>query len=197
MEADDAAVVARARGGDPGAFRDLVESHSRHLFHLAYRITGNESDAEDVVQETFLKAYRALPRFEPRANLGTWLRRIAANQALDVMRARRRQGLRAHGSGSAEDPTGSADPLDSLREKGPSPDRLLLSSEVALRVRRAMSLLSPNERAAFVLRHFEDMSNEEIGRALGLRENAAKQSVLRAVRKLRKVLEPVAGPARC
>ena len=75
------AVLARARDGDGEAFRALVEQHSRRVFQLAFRMTGNEHDAEDVVQESFLRAYRQLGRFEARANFGTWLYRIVANCA--------------------------------------------------------------------------------------------------------------------
>src|SRR5919197_6521273 len=87
MDATEAAaVLARARQGDSDAFRALVESHSRSVFRLAYRMTGNEQDAEDVVQESFLRAYKQLGRFESRANFGTWLYRIVANCSVDMMR---------------------------------------------------------------------------------------------------------------
>ena len=82
------AVLARARQGDSEAFRALVERHSRSVFRLAYRMTGNEQDAEDVVQESFLRAYRQLGRFESRANFGTWLYRIVANCSVDLMRSK-------------------------------------------------------------------------------------------------------------
>src|ERR671934_15809 len=90
-----AAVLARARQGDSEAFRALVERHSRSVFQLAYRMTGNEQDAEDVVQETFLRAYKQLSRFESRAGFGTWLHRIAANCSLDLLRKRKRQDQQA------------------------------------------------------------------------------------------------------
>src|SRR5881396_3676598 len=91
MDASDAAaVLARARQGDGEAFRELVERHSRSVFRLAYRMTGNEQDAEDVVQETFLRAYKQLNRFESRAGFGTWLHRIASNCSLDLLRKRKR-----------------------------------------------------------------------------------------------------------
>jgi RNA polymerase sigma-70 factor (ECF subfamily) len=189
--ADDAQAIARAREGDVEAFRGLVERHSRALFHLAWRITGDEAEAEDVVQETFLRAYKALDRFEQRAQVGTWLHRIAANAALDVVRARGRQGTRVE----AQDPDGP-EPVETLPAADPLPDRLAESGEVSRRVNAAMAQLTPNERAAFVMRHFEDQSIEEIGRCLGLKENAAKQSVFRAVRKLRRALEPVMFPSR-
>ena len=87
MEDSDLAAVARVRAGDEDGFRLLVERHGRSVFRLAYRMTGNEHDAEDVVQETFLRAYKQINRYESRASFGTWLYRIAANYALDLMRS--------------------------------------------------------------------------------------------------------------
>ena len=90
MDATDVtAVLARARQGDSEAFQTLVERHSRRAFQLAFRITGNEQDAEDVVQESFIRAYRQLSRFEARAHFATWLHRIVANCSVDVIRSRR------------------------------------------------------------------------------------------------------------
>src|ERR1700745_1217007 len=89
MDGGDAAIVAQALADDRDAFRVLVERHSRTLFRLAYRMTGNEQDAEEIVQDAFLRAYRRLDRFESRANFGTWLYRIAVNCSLDLMRKRK------------------------------------------------------------------------------------------------------------
>src|SRR4029078_8176015 len=85
---ETAAILARARQGDSEAFRALVERDSRSVFRLAYRMTGNEQDAEDVVQDALLRAYKQLGRFESRANFGTWLYRIVANCSVDLMRAK-------------------------------------------------------------------------------------------------------------
>jgi RNA polymerase sigma-70 factor (ECF subfamily) len=187
MPMTDTAAVALAREGDSDAFRGLVERHSRAVYRLAHRMTGNPQDAEDVVQETFLKAYRQLGRFESRANFGTWLHRIAVNCSIDLIRGRKHQ--------EAGHDAADLDTLDSAaREKDqrvdPSPERLMLSTEVQERVGRAMEGLTDMERAAFVLRHFEGQSIDEIGRALGLKANAAKHSIFRAVRKMRLALEP-------
>ena len=138
-----------------------------------------------------MKAYNALGRFEQRAQVGTWLHRIAANTALDVVRSRRREGERVE-SVDPEEPS----PVERLAATDPLPDRLAESGEVSRRVRAAMAQLTPNERTAFVMRHFEDESIEEIGRTLGLKENATKQSIFRAVRKLRRALEPVLAEGR-
>src|SRR5436309_11938639 len=88
MQLDDAAAVARARDGDQDAFRVLVDRHSRNIYRLAFRMTGRAEDAEDVVQETFVRAYRQLGRFEARSNFATWLYRIGFNCSIDYMRAR-------------------------------------------------------------------------------------------------------------
>jgi RNA polymerase sigma-70 factor (ECF subfamily) len=189
MDGGDAAQVTRALGGDQDAFRALVERHGRRLFRLAYRMTGNENDAEDVVQETFLRAYRRLDRFESRANFGTWLYRIGVNCSLDMMRKRKTESSqRVQASG--DDPEAS-DPLDNVVSTDPAPDRMMLSAEVKEKVQEAMKALSPVERTAFVLRHFEGHSIEEIGKSLGLGAGATKNSVFRAVQKLRRQLEPL------
>ena len=189
MDASEAAaVLARARQGDSEAFRVLVEQHSRSVFRLAFRMIGNEQDAEDVVQESFLRAYRQLGRFESRANFGTWLYRITANCAVDLMRARQARHDQARGD-SLDDV--AAD----LQSDRPDPERLSESAQIQQRVADAMRGLSPLERAAFTLRHYEGRTIAEISRTLGLGTSAAKHSVFRAVRKLRAALEPLAPAA--
>jgi RNA polymerase sigma-70 factor (ECF subfamily) len=187
MPESESATVARAREGDADAYRMLVEHHSRNLFRLAFRMTGNEQDAEDVVQETFLRAHKQLARYEARSAFSTWLYRIAANCSLDLIRSRKRR-------------TGAAEPEDVLRSvagQEPGPDKLVYSGEVQRTVALAMNELSQQERTAFVLRHFEGQSIADIGSVLGLTENAAKHSIFRAVRKLRRALEPVVGSVSC
>ena len=186
MPHTDAAAVALARDGDSEAFRALVERHSRAVYRVAHRMTGNPSDAEDVVQETFLRAYRQLSRFESRANFSTWLHRIAVNCSIDLIRSRPHREA-AHDAADLEQ-FGALDACDS---GPPSPERLTLSAEMHERVTRAMASLSPMERAAFMLRHFEGHSIDEISRALGLKANAAKHSIFRAVRKMRGALAPL------
>lgn len=188
MPQTDAAAVALARDGDSEAFRALVERHSRAVFRLAHRMTGNASDAEDVVQETFLRAYKQLGRFESRANFGTWLHRIAVNCSIDLIRARPHREA-SHETTDLEH-FGAAEAADAGRA---SPERLMLSTEVQNRITGAMSALSQMERAAFVLRHFEGQSIDEISRALGLKTNATKHSIFRAVKKMRLALEPFVG----
>jgi RNA polymerase sigma-70 factor (ECF subfamily) len=187
MDATEAAaVLARARQGDSDAFRALVETHSRSAFRLAFRMTGNEQDAEDVVQESFLRAYRQLGRFESRANFGTWLYRIVSNCSVDLMRSKQARHDQVRG--------------DSLDQEGamelpaadqPGPERIAESADIDRRVQHALQELSPLERAAFTLRHYEGRSIDEISATLGLGTSAAKHSVFRAVKKLRIALAPL------
>jgi RNA polymerase sigma-70 factor, ECF subfamily len=185
MEDTDAAALARAKAGDKDGFRLLVERHSRSVFRLAYRLTGNEQDAEDVVQETFLRAYKQLQNFESRASFGTWLYRICANYSLDLIRSRKRHHDRRP---PADEET---DAMLSIPASTPGPDRVAYSVQVEERISVAMAELTEQERTAFVLRHFEGSSIEEIAAALGLGGSAAKHSIFRAVQKLRKALEPL------
>jgi RNA polymerase sigma-70 factor (ECF subfamily) len=179
-----AAILARARQGDSDAFRALVERHSQSVFRLAYRMTGNEQDAEDVVQESFLRAYRQIGRFESRSNFGTWLYRIVANCSVDLLRARQ--------SRLDQSRSETLDVLDTTPiTDGHGPERLAESAEVARSIQRAMDELSPMERAAFTLRHHEGRSIQEISKMLGLGTSAAKHSIFRAVKKLRVRLAPL------
>ena len=188
MPESDAAAVARARGGDSEAFRLLVERHSRSVYKVGFRVTGRAEDAEDVVQETFLKAYRQLDRFEERSSFGTWLHRIAWNCAVDLLRSRpkREQAEEA----DTLDQLGALSTGTTFSGGAPSPERLMASVQVGDRVKAAMARLSALERAAFVMRHYEGRTIDEISRALDIRENAAKHSIFRAVRKMRIALEP-------
>jgi len=186
MDDSDAVAVARAQAGDQDAFGLLVERHSIRLFQLAYRMTGNEQDAEDVVQEAFLRAYKQLNRFEARAGFGTWLHRIAANCSLDHLRKRKRQDQQV-------DPVEltAEEPMSTISSNAPLPDDQVFHLEVQQKVEGVMEQLTPMERTAFVLRHFEGKSIEEIGRVLGTGPSATKQSIFRAVQKMRRALEPV------
>jgi RNA polymerase sigma-70 factor (ECF subfamily) len=183
----DASLVTRAQAGDMDAFRVLVERHTRSVFRLAVRLTGSEQDADEVVQDSFVKAYRQLHRFESRATFSTWLYRIAANCAVDLIRAR----PRGHESLDAVGP--EAAPAPSVTSTTPSAERLMLSSQIQQRMRGALALLSDRERTAFLLRHIEGLSIEEISQQLQLKTNATKHSIFRAVRKMRVALEPFVG----
>ena len=190
MEQSDAEAIAQIRAGNADAFRVLVERHSRSVFRLAFRMTGNQQDAEDLVQETYLRAYRQIRKYDGRAAFGTWLYRIAANCSLDLIRARKRRQEQQ----TSVDEEGQE--LAAAVSDAPTPDRLAFSGELQSLLGPALNQLSPTERMAFVLRHYEGMCIEEIGQALGVQSGAAKHSVFRAVQKLRRVLEPAVSTGR-
>jgi RNA polymerase sigma-70 factor, ECF subfamily len=180
MDAGDELAFRRAQRGDQDAFRSLVERHGRAVYRLAYRMTGNVSDAEDVVQETFLRAWKQLSRFDGRAAFGTWVHRIGANCALDHIRARKVKG----------NVDSAVDPFANVAHGGPSPERLAQSTQITELLIPALDRLTGMERTAFVLRHYEGLPILEIARVLGVEQGAAKHSVFRAVQKLRLALAP-------
>jgi RNA polymerase sigma-70 factor, ECF subfamily len=185
MHESDAAIVARAREGDIDAFRALVEQHSRYLFGVVVRLVRHTEDAQDVVQDTWIKVHGQLGRFEARSEVRTWLTRIAVNCAIDHLRSSKRRE-------AAYDP---ADLEDHATDPGthtpqPGAERLVLAGEIGARVGQTMSCLTSIERAAFMLRHVEGMSISEIGAELGLKTSATKHCIFRAVRKMRAALAP-------
>jgi RNA polymerase sigma-70 factor (ECF subfamily) len=193
MESIDEAAVAEARRGNPDGFRVLVERHSRAVYRLTYRMTGNEHDAEDLVQETFLRAAKQIHRFDGRAAFGTWLHRIAANCATDLLRARTSRERRM--VKPVKDADGEREVMENVAAATPSPERLALSTEILRLLTPAMAQLTQMERAVFVLRHYDGRSIEEICEVMKVKPGAAKNSIFRAVQKLRRVLEPALGHA--
>ncbi len=186
MGGSEAAALERAQHGDPEAFRMLVDAHSRPVFRLAYRMTGNEQDAEDIVQETFLRAYRAIERFDPHAQVSTWLYAIASNCAIDTLRRRKiRQTDELDRPGSRE-PVGAE----------PGPERHAAGRELKARIEEELGHLTAKERVAFSLRHFEDLPIHEIARVMGTPEGSVKNNIFRAVRKLRAALDRATGTDR-
>lgn len=188
----DALAVERTLAGDRDAFRVLVEKHSQQLFRLAYRMTGNEQDAEEVVQEAFLRAYKNLGQFGSRANFGTWAYRIAANYAIDRMRQKRGEDARRSTPSSLAEES-EQDPLDMMPDDRPTPDRLATNKELRKKMEEALKSLSYSERTAFVMRHWEGCAIEEIATVLKSTTSAAKNTVFRSVQKLRRALEPYVG----
>ena len=187
---DDA--LERARRGDRDAFRVLVERHATNLFRLAYRMTGNETDAEDMVQETLLRAWREIRRFDGRASLNTWLHRICVNRTVDFLRSRNRWQPAISGA-PGTDYDVDYDPFRNLASGLPSPERAAQSAEANAMLAPALAQLTEIERVAFVLRHYEGVPIEQIAATLGVQPGAARHSIFRAVRKLRRALEPIAS----
>ena len=180
MEISDAAVVAQVLAGDKEAFRLLVERHTRSIYSVAYRMTGNQQDAEEILQETFLRAYRSLARFELRSSFATWLYRLTVNAALSRLRRRKRRPEIA-----------IDDYLPQFREDGhhlvrPVVDwssdleQGLANAQMQQLLWQAIELLQPLDKAVLVLSDFEELPNQEIGEALGLTVPAVKARLHRA-----------------
>lgn len=126
----DAIAVERVLAGDRDSYRILVERYSRYVHRLAYRLTGNEHDAEEVVQEAFLRAYQKLEKFEARSNFGTWVYRIAANYAIDRMRQRQKEEARKETPETRDLDGAERDPIAHVADASPSPERLMHSVQL-------------------------------------------------------------------
>ena len=185
MEENDHSIVRAVLSGDKDAYGALVVRHSQSVFRVAFRITGNEADAEEVVQEAFLRGYQRLESFESRSEFGTWIYRITVTCALNMMNKRKIEATHQIAEG--------ADPGQrqvQIADSAAGPERLLMSREIESMHKAAMQSLTATEQTAFVLRHMEDQSTEEIASVLHIAPNAAKQAVFRAVQKLRRGLAP-------
>lgn len=186
----DEDAVERTLAGDRDAYRVLVERHSPNLFRLAYRMTGNRHDAEEVVQEAFLRGYQKLGQFAARSNFGTWVYRIAANYAIDRMRQRKKEEAQREAPRAEVKDGMENDPMNRVQDEAPTPERLTQSLELRKQMEQALAALSDVERTAFVMRHWEGCGIEEIADVLKSSSSAAKNTVFRAVHKLRHALQP-------
>ena len=174
------AVAAAARSGDRDAFADLVRATYDATYTLAYRLTGNEEDARDVVQDAYLRAYRGIGNFRGDARVTTWLYRITANCASTHLGGRRRH---------------RHEPLDTdvdLIDVAPAADPVdrAVAADLRVTVEQAVAELPPRLRAVVVLRDVYDLSHEAIAAELGISETAAKVRLHRARRKLREAVFP-------
>lgn len=193
-EPSDEALVARAAAGDEPAFEVLVSRYQSRVYRLACRLTGNESDAPDVLQEAFLQAYRGLTSFRGESRFSTWLYRIATNAALMVRRSRaRRPGESLEAFLPRFDLEGihAAEPAD--LEAAARADELLDRRLLAEKAREGVERLPDLYREAFVLRDLEELSTAEVAELLGVEATAVRQRVHRARLMLRGYLGDLVG----
>jgi RNA polymerase sigma-70 factor, ECF subfamily len=181
---DEGALVAAAKGGDISAFETLVGRYERKIFRLAQNITQNKEDAEDVMQEAFLKSYQHLDEFQGNSRFYTWLVRIAVNQALMKLRKRRPNQV----SLDEDVDTGEDTIPREVEDWGPSPEDRYEQSELGDILSTTIAELEPPFRIVFQLRDIEELSTEETAEALGLSVPAVKSRLLRARLKLRQRL---------
>src|SRR5579863_8237887 len=181
----DVLLVERARQGDVAAFDTLVRKYERQVFRIAQHITQNREDAEDVMQDAFLKAYEKLDQFQGNSKFYTWLVRIAVNESLMRLR-RRRTGRMVSIDEDVETEEGSV-PRD-LADWAPDPEQNYTQSELAEILRKTIQGLPPGFRVVFALRDVEGLSTEETAETLGLSIPAVKSRLLRARLQLRERL---------
>jgi len=172
------------RSGDRQEYSRLVETYSSSIYRLALRILGNSLDAEDVLQNTFLKAIQHIKNFEGRSNLSTWLYRIASNEALMLLRKKRPEVVMSDTLPAEED---SYEPIE-FSDWCCLPEEEFISSESRQALDRAVQTLPETLRVVFVLRDLEGLSIQETSQALDLSETAVKTRLLRARLRLRNEL---------
>jgi RNA polymerase sigma-70 factor (ECF subfamily) len=182
---DDIELIERARAGDTRAFDELVQRYERKIFRLAKNITGNDEDAEDVLQESFLKAYSHLDSFQGESKFYTWLVRIAVNEAL--MKLRKRKSDRTV---SLDEPVETSDEpvAREIAVWEDDPEKKYSQDELRDILDRAVESLKPSFRTVFILRDIEELSTEETAEALGISIPAVKSRLLRARLQLREKL---------
>jgi RNA polymerase sigma-70 factor (ECF subfamily) len=165
----DAQLVARSLARDQEAFGQLIDRHASTIVNLAYRMVGNQAEAEDLAQEAFLAAFKALPTFRADAKFSTWLYRIASNKCKDWLRVKR--------PGQGQYDVGADEQLDLHVADGRTPEDLLSQQQVAKELNQAIQRLPPLYREAFVLKHIEGLSYEEMGEILGVSGDTLKMRV--------------------
>jgi RNA polymerase sigma-70 factor, ECF subfamily len=182
---DESVLVAQAREGDTSAFAELVRRYEGKIFRLAQHVTQNREDAEDVLQETFMKAYEHLDQFKGDSKFYTWIVRIAVNQAL--MKLRRRKTDRSVSLDEQID-TGEDTVVREIAAWGEDPEQRFSREELGEILDSAVKSLEPPYRSVFVLRDIDDLSTEETAEVLGLSIPAVKSRLLRARLQLREKL---------
>ena len=184
---DEPLLVASARAGDAAAFEELVARYEDKIFRLTSNITGNREDAEDAMQEAFLKAYSHLDTFQGDSRFYTWLVRIAANEALMRLRKRR------PGQFSLDEPVETENESDllprELEDWRPSPEKEYGDAEMRKILAEVIEKLEPDYRVVLILRDLEELSTQETAETLGLSVTAVKSRLLRARLKLREKLD--------
>jgi len=182
---DESSLVARARAGDAGAFNQLVNHYSRKIYRLAKHITQSDEDAEDVLQETFLKAFSHLGDFQGQSKFYTWIVRIAVNESL--MKLRKRKADRTVPLDEPID-TGEDTVVREIAVWDENPEQKYSREELGQILDEAVQSLKPVFRTVFVLRDIEELSTEETAQALGISIPAVKSRLLRARLQLREKL---------
>jgi RNA polymerase sigma-70 factor (ECF subfamily) len=182
---DERSLVRRMQQGDHDAFREMVERFKHNVYHLALDLSGNHHDAEDLSQEVFIKAHRAVRKFRGGSKLNTWLYRITVNAFIDSQRKKSQKVANMTVKGEEDEP----DPIDTVADETTgNPERAASAVRIGEHVETALQRLSEKERTVFVMRHFHDMPLKEIAETMKIAEGTVKSLLFRAIRKLREEL---------
>jgi RNA polymerase sigma-70 factor (ECF subfamily) len=170
---------------DPVSFQELVDSHKKNVYYLALDLTGNHHDAEDLSQEVFIKAFRAMKDFRGDAKWSSWLYRITVNTYIDEKRKKTHQLVPIPEEHSEEEEVRTSGYLTDPRS---NPQRDMESKSIQKDIEAALQKLSPRERSVFVLRHYNDLILKEIGEVLNISEGTVKSLLFRAIKRMQREL---------
>jgi len=188
---DESDLIERLKAGDRAAFRELVENHKKTVYRLAFDLTGNHLDAEDVSQDVFIRVFRHIQTFREGARLGSWLYRITVNASRDHHRRKPREARAASSVSLSADRAPDLETAAWSDQPEKSGDAVLLQA----RIDRALAAVSKQEREAFVLRHYEELDLKSIAEAMDVSVGSVKSYLFRGIRKVRKELAGMRGLA--
>ena len=177
-------LIERARSGDKTAFREIVEQHKRGVYYLAFDITGNREDAEDVSQDVFIKVYRSLDKFRGDAKFSTWLYRITVNTCYSMKSKKSITEMNV--KENMEEVVDHSD--EKIIHAAADPERVTESSFLKKQIEKALDKLSKKERAVFTMRNFQEMSFGEIVEIMKIKSSTVRSLNFRALKKLQKEL---------
>lgn len=184
----DRELIDRTLAGNGDAFAMLVERFQRKIFRVARSIVRDDMEADTITQDTFVQAYTHLAKFEGRAELETWLTRIAINRSRDALRRRRFVSLFSLGNDGTESAAGTRETLIEPVDERPDPERQLMASQLRTAIGKAERQLSAQQKTIFRLRHYENLPLEDIAAAMGLQAGTVRAHLFRAIHKIRKEL---------
>lgn len=184
VEVEEHALLERARSGDEAAFEQIVKEHTGKLMGLAWRLISNREEAEDLVQEAFIRLHRSLSSFRGDSRIGTWLYRTTTRLAIDHLR---RERLKRKLFFFRQD-NDAVDPIEMTSDSTNDPARLYQSKEAMKQLRASLQKLSPRQQAIFTLRHYEGLALKEIAEHLELETGTVKAHLHRAVTQIREDL---------
>jgi RNA polymerase sigma-70 factor (ECF subfamily) len=185
---DDTILIRRAQQGDTAAFEELVRNYDRSVLRLTMRLTDSTEDAQDIYQDTFIRAYRNIGQFRFECSFYTWIYRIAMNLCSDYLRRKEVRDRYAYSERYSGENDGREETiLDRASEQrsGASPERAALNEELKKQILSALNKLSARERIVFELRHYEGLKLQTVAAILSTSENTVKNTLFRATHKLR------------